>query len=129
MRIAPNLFVFWLSLSAVVYGGTISIPGNSTITVGFAATTYGQTFVVPTPTSEDILTQFSLTFQGSGTYHALIYQWSGDPNAPTGNAVGSALFDSGALTAPASLTQVFFNTGGILLDPALAYVAFSNWFK
>src|SRR5262249_18711665 len=70
------------------------------------------------------LTQFSLTFQGAGQYHAFIYQWNGDTNAPTSNPVGSALFDSGAITAPGSLTPVFFNTPGIALDPTKGYVAF-----
>jgi hypothetical protein len=56
----------------------------------------------------------------------LIYEWNGDPNAIISNAIpaAQAVFQSLPLIAPSSLTQVFFNTPGVVLDPAKSYVAF-----
>ena len=121
--VAAVILVF--SFSGILFADTISIPGNSTVSIGFNATTYGQTFRVPgSSLNENILTQFSFTFQGVGQYHAFIYEWNGNITAFTSNPVGSALFDSGPLVAPGSLTQIFFNAPGIALDPTKGYVAF-----
>lgn len=126
LRNAGLLFIFIMVLfDGSLYASSINIPGTTSVTVGFAATTYGQTFLLPSPI-DTLLTQFSLTFLGSGQYHAFIYEWNGNTNGASGNPVGTALFDSGAFNAPASKTQVFFNTPGIGLDPAKGYVAFIN---
>src|SRR5579883_3210804 len=119
-----RLILMCLFVSAtLIQATTLSIPGTAVSQLSSGTVEYGQTFVLPDLT-DTILTQFSFTFQGTGVYDAEIYQWNGDPNAATGAPVGPALYDSGPISAPTNLSQIYFNTGGIKLDPSLSYVAF-----
>jgi len=86
--------------------------------------TYGQTI---TPVvGQTLLTGFTFELgQLSGTapqYQAYVYQW----NSATDRIVGTALYASGAMTAPsgAAFSAVTINTGSIVLTPGQQYVLF-----
>ena len=110
--------------AGILHASMIVIPGTAVSQVGGGAIAFGQTFVLPDPTSDDVFSSFDFIFQGTGTFHALVYQWGVDPNSASGAPVGPALYDSGPLAAPEVMIQKTFDTGGILLNPSLAYVAF-----
>ena len=79
--------------------------------------TYGQTFATPDAvnTRLDSFT-FFLSPGATGNMFGAIYQWSGT------STLGSALFTSAAQSIAVGANTI--NTGGVLLDPTLQYVAF-----
>ncbi|MDA0811356.1 MAG: hypothetical protein O3C21_03040 [Verrucomicrobia bacterium] len=110
-----------------ILAGTISIPATSQASFQESQAfsrprNVGQTFVVPSPTSESLLTDFSFNItnvpNGDLDYEAYLFQWNPGSNAP----IGGALFQSGMQTAIA--TGVVQFTGlNLSLNPALTYVA------
>jgi len=108
---------------------TITIPNNGG-SVFFQETSgdnpgttrsLGQTFTVPAPTAQNILTGFDffLTQSTDNTfdYRGYIFQW----DTANSRATGSALYQSSARNG----TQAAFFSGlTLVLNPALTYVAF-----
>lgn len=116
-----------LALSSIAAAATITIPNNGSTVFfqespsGSAVRTLGQTFVVPTPTSENILTSFGFAF-ASGTdtsfdYKAMIYAWDTVNNRATGSALYTSPNRTGA-TAPS------FTGLNLALTPGTVYIAF-----
>lgn len=117
-----------IGLLQAAFGSTISI-GNNGSTVYFQETnggnssivrSLGQTFVVPTPLSENVLTGFSLFFSGTPDagfdYRAYIFQWDTQNNQATGPALFTSSVRTGA-QAPS------FSGLNILLATNASYIA------
>lgn len=98
------------------------------------SSTYGQTFYAP---SDNVLTSFTFQIAGDGPtslqYQAFVYAWDGPLRGYGGQAVGSALFQSGPSTFTADGTSSFpdyqfqavtVNTGLTSLVAGQAYVIF-----
>ena len=112
----------------MVFSGTITINNNgATVQVqedpaaNLVRRATGQTFIVPAPTTQNRLTEFSFEIGGvpSGfDYEVFIYQWDG-VDRPT----GSPLFSSGPQTANAAGVVTF---SGLTIDltAGTPYIAF-----
>ncbi|HEX7791440.1 MAG TPA: autotransporter outer membrane beta-barrel domain-containing protein [Afipia sp.] len=88
-------------------------------------TAFGQSITAGSSPSRLLSFSFEV-LQGSGIpqqYQAYVYQW--DP--VTSRMVGSALFTSGVMTAPATagaFVPMTINTGGVVLSPGQQYALF-----
>ncbi len=128
MRLFLSARIVALALSAVAFasGGTITIPNNGSSVffqeapgASFANRSLGQTFVVPSPTSDNVLTSFSFSFfsvDAAFSYRAMIFAW----DTANTRATGSALFSSGALNGTNAPT---FNGLNLALTPGTTYIA------
>jgi hypothetical protein len=114
--------------TAFAFASTLTIPNNGS-TVFFAETTgapsaqvrsLGQTFSVPAPTTDNLLTEFDFFLAASTEtgfdYEGYLFQW----DAANTRAIGSALFQSTIRSGPG--TAVFSGLT-LLLNPALQYIA------
>jgi len=124
-----NLFYTSLLSIGLASASTITIPNNGgtaffTETNGDnpgAVRSVGETFQVPAPTAQNILTDFDF-FLNSNTdntldYRGYIFQW----DTVNSRATGSALYTSPARNG----TQAaFFGGLNLVLNPVLTYVAF-----
>jgi hypothetical protein len=99
--------------SIITAGGSFIGPWGGAV----GTPTYGQTFVTPDAvnTRLDSFT-FFITPGATGNLFGAVYQWSGT------QTLGSALFTSAAQSIAVGANTI--NTGGIVLDPTLQYVAF-----
>jgi hypothetical protein len=81
-----------------------------------------QTFEVPI--TDPVLSTFELGVQSTvgASYHLLLYEWDHIGNS----IVGGALFDSGALVAPGTLTFIEFAIG-VSLTPGDDYAMIVDW--
>ena len=82
--------------------------------------TLGQTFTVPSPTGENVLSSFAFHF-ASGTdktfdYRAMIFEW----DTVNARATGTALFSSAILNGSQAPN---FTGVDLILNPSLTYVA------
>jgi hypothetical protein len=87
---------------------------------GNAVRTLGQTFSVPTPGTDDVLTDFTFYFKNANAnfdYRAYVYQW----DTVNLKATGPALYTSSAQNGSQAPT---FTGLSIILDPGTTYIAF-----
>jgi len=111
----------------VAVASTISIAGNgsnvflqeTTGSTVSAPRSLGQTFVVPSPTTQDVLTDFAFSFVGTDSllgYTGMIFQW----DAVNTRATGPALYTSAARVG----SQAPSFTGlSLALTPGTQYIA------
>jgi hypothetical protein len=108
------------TLTIASNGSTVFFQENPSAP-GSAVRSLGQTFVVPAPTSENVLTQFVFTF-ASGTdtsfdYVAKIFLW----DSVNTRATGSELFTSTARAG--AVGAATFSGLSLTLNPANTYIA------
>lgn len=104
-------------------GGNFASLAEDTRDSGFARSV-GQTFIVPTPTSESRITQFSFFVDAGSTptdvdAAAYLYEFDTMATSPT----GAALFNSGPFAINAA-GELNFSGLAVDLDPAKTYIAF-----
>lgn len=117
----------WLAFGAACYASSISIPNNGSSVYfqenpqnpGGAVRTLGQTFTLPSPGTDNTLTDFAFALtpwsQGSFDYRAYLFQWDGS------KATSPALFTSAAQNG---LQAASFSGLSIALTPGTTYIAF-----
>ena len=119
-----------LALSSNSIGGTISIPDGGQISnlqedtraLGFARS-IGQTFTVPAPTSEAVLSEFTFYVDAGSSptdvdAAAYVFEFDTGTTSPT----GAALFSSPAFAINSDGPLTF--TPNVTLNPANTYIAF-----
>lgn len=116
----------WLAFGAASYASSISIPNNGSTVYfqenpqnpGGAVRTLGQTFTLPAPGTDNVLTDFAFALapwsDTAFDYRAYLFQWDGS------KATGPALFTSAAQIGSQAAS---FSGLSIELTPGTTYIA------